>query len=163
MEEALLFQSQQFSNEGINLTSLREAESILQTLAIGDGDVEAFATLESDPDSEESVASRYRSSHDIPNDPEDDESDGSSTPEPMEEITLGYGDRQSPSKTKRTLTPPAEEAKDSTLTPPAEEAKDHTPTPPAEEAENHTPSPPKERKAGDTQSEQPDDTTKVPG
>ena len=67
-EEALQFRSQQFSDEGSSLTSLREAESILQTLAGGNGDVEAFATLESDSDSEESVASRYKTSHDSPND-----------------------------------------------------------------------------------------------
>ena len=68
-EEALQFRSQQFSDEGSSLTSLREAESILQKLVGGNGDAEAFATLESDSDSEESVASRYKSSHDTPNDP----------------------------------------------------------------------------------------------
>ena len=184
MEEALWFQSQQFSDEGSSLTSLREAESILQTLAGGNGDVEAFATLESDSDSEESVASRYKSSHDTPNDPEGDESDDSSTPEPTEEVTLGSGDRQLPSKKDRTptptaeetkdltptaeevkdhtLKPPAEEAKDHTLKPPAEEAKDRTPTPPVEEAKDRTPSPPKERKEGDTQSDQPDEDDTMP-
>ena len=163
-EEALQFQSQQFSDEGSNLTSLREAKSILQTLADGDGDVEAFATLEVDSDSEESVTSCYRSNHDTPNDPEDDESDGSSMPEPMEEVTLGSGDRQSPSKTERTPTPPAEETKDRTPTPPVEETKDRTPTPPVEEAKDRTPSPPKERKEGDTHPEQPveDDTMPYP-
>ena len=114
-------------------------------LAGGDGDAEAFTTLESDSDSEESVASRYKSSHDTPNDPEDDELDGSSTPEPTEEVTSGFRDRQSPSKIERTSTPPAEEAKDC------------TPTPPAEKAEDRTPSPPKVRKEGDTQPEQPDE------
>ena len=148
------FRSHQFSEKGNNLTSLREAESILQTLAGGIGDAEAFATLESDSDSEESVTLRYKSSHDTLNDPEDDESDGSSTWEPTEEVTLGFGDRQSPSKTDRTPTPLAEEAKDCTPTPPAEEGKDRTPTPPAEEAEDRTPSPPKELKEGDTQPEQ---------
>ena len=85
-----------------------------------------------------SVASRYKSSHDTPNDPEEDGSDGSSTLEPTEEITLEFGDRQSPRETDRIPTPPAEEA------------KDRIPTPPAEEARNHTPSPPKERREGDT-------------
>ena len=89
----------------------------MQTLAGGNWDAEAFATLESDSDSEESVASRYKSSHDTPNDPEDDESDDSSTPEPTEEVTSGSGDPQLPSKTDHTLTPPAEEAKDRTPTP----------------------------------------------
>ena len=76
------FRSQQFSDKGSSLTSLQEAESILQALAGGDGDVGAFTTLESDSDNEESIASRYKISHDTPNDPEEDGSDGSSTPEP---------------------------------------------------------------------------------
>ena len=63
-KEALQFGSQQFSDEGSSLTSLQVAESILQTLAGGDRDAEAFATLESDSDSDESVVSRYKSSHD---------------------------------------------------------------------------------------------------
>ena len=85
-------------------------------------------------------------------------------PEPTEEVTLGSGDGQSPSKTERTPTPPVEEAKERTPTPPAEEAKDRTPTPPAEKAEDRIPSPPKERKEGDTQPEQPymDDTMPYP-
>ena len=140
----LQFRSQQFFDEGSSLTSLREAESILQTLAGDDGDAEVFATFESDSDSEESIASHYKSSHDTRNDPEDDESDGSLTSELTEEVTLGSGDRKSPSKTKCTPTPPVEEAEDRTPTPPAEEAKDHTPTPLAEEAEDHTPTPPAE-------------------
>ena len=150
-EEALQFRSQQFSDEGSSLTSLQEAESILQALAGGDGDAGAFATLESDSDSEESVASRYKSSHDTPNDPEEDGSDGSSTPEPTEEITLEFGDRQSPRETDRIPTPPTEEAKDRKPTPPVEEA---------EEARNRTQ--PKERRERDTQSEQPDDTMPYP-
>ena len=62
-EEALQFRSQQFSDEGNNRTSLREAESILQTLAGGDGDVEPFTTLELDSDSEESVTLQKQSRH----------------------------------------------------------------------------------------------------
>ena len=76
-EEALQFRSQQFSDEGSSLTSLQEAESILQALAGGDGDAEAFATLESDSENGESIASRYKSSHDTPNDLEEDGSNGS--------------------------------------------------------------------------------------
>ena len=79
--------------------------------------------------------------HDTPNDLEDDGSDGSSTPKPTEEATLGSGDRQSPSKKNRTPTPPTEEPKDHTPTPPAEEQKDRTPTPTADkerrEQESH--------------------------
>ena len=84
-EEALQFRSQQFSDEGSSLSSLREAETILEMLSGRDGDTQAFATLESDSESEESVASRYKSSHDTPNDPEDDGSDGSSTPDQWEQ------------------------------------------------------------------------------
>ena len=137
-EEVLQFQSQQFSNEGSSLTSLRETESILQTLARGNGDAEAFATLESNSDSEESVESRYKSSHDTPNDPEDDESEGSSMPEPTEELPLVSRDRKSPNKTKCTPTPTAKEVKDRIPTPP-KEAEDRIPTPPAKEAKDRTP------------------------
>ena len=132
-EEALQFRNLQFSDEGSGITSLQEAESILQTVADVDRDAEAFATLESDSDSGESVESRYKSSHDTPNDQVEEESDDSLTPEPTEEITLEFGDRQSPREADRTSTPPAEESKDRTPTPPAEEPKDRTPTPPAEE------------------------------
>ena len=141
-EEALRFQSQQFSDKGSSLTSVREAESILQMLAEGNGDAEAFAALESDSDSEESVQSHYKSSHDTPNGPEDDESDGSRTPEPMEELPLVPGDRQSPNRTKCTPTPPPEKAEDRITTPPTEKAEYRTPTLPAEEAKDRTPSPP---------------------
>ena len=55
VEEALWLQNQQFSNESSRLSSLREAESILQTLVVGDGDSEAFSVLESESDSEQSV------------------------------------------------------------------------------------------------------------
>ena len=78
-KEALQFQVLQFPDEGSSITSLQEAEMILQTLADGDGDSEAFATLESESEIDESVASRYKSSHDTPNDPEEEESDGAST------------------------------------------------------------------------------------
>ena len=65
-EEALWFQNQQFSDESSSLTSVREAESILQTVAEADGDSEGFSTLESELDSEHSVQSNYRSSHNTP-------------------------------------------------------------------------------------------------
>ena len=81
-EQVLRFQSKQLSDEGISLTSLREPGSILQTIAEGNRDAEAFATLESDSDSEQSVQSNYKSSHDAPDGPEEDESNGTSTLEP---------------------------------------------------------------------------------
>ena len=133
-EESLWFKSQQFSDEGTSLTSVREAESILQTLAGGNRDTEAIATLESDSNSEERVQSHFKSSHDTQNDPEDDASDGSST----EELPLVSGDQQSPNKTKRTPTPTVEEVKDRIPTPP-KEAEDRIPTPPAKEAKDRTP------------------------
>ena len=144
-EEALWFYSQQFSDEGNSLTSLWEAESILETVAKGNRDAEAFAALESDLDSEERVQSHYKSSHDTPNSPEDDESDGSSTPEPTEELPLVPGDRQSSNRTKRTPTPSAEKAEDRPLTPPTEKAEDHLTTPPAEKGEDRRPTPPTEK------------------
>ena len=97
----------------------------MQKLAGGNVDVKTFATLELDSDSEESVASHDKSSHDTPNDLEEDESDGSSTPEATEEVTLGFGDRQTPNKTEHTPTPPTEEAKDRTPSPPKEQKEEY--------------------------------------
>ena len=76
MEEALRFQNRQFSDEGSILTSPREAESILQMLAEGNGNSEAFSALESESDNERSVQSNYKSSHHTPDGLEDDESEG---------------------------------------------------------------------------------------
>ena len=114
----------------------------MHTLAVGNGDAEEFATLESDSNSEESVESRYKSSHDTPNHPEHDESDGLAMRKPTEELPLVSRDRQSPNKTKRTPTPPVEKAEDRTPTPPAEKAEDCKPTPTAEKIKDRTPSPP---------------------
>mgnify|MGYP000665680474 CR=1 FL=1 len=50
-EEALRLQNQKYSDKGSSLSSLREAESILQTLAEGDGEMEAFSALVSESDS----------------------------------------------------------------------------------------------------------------
>ena len=69
----------------------------------------------SELDSEQSVKLNYKSSHDTPDDPEDDDSEGSSTPEPTEELPLVPEERQSPNKTKRTPTPPAEKVKERML------------------------------------------------
>ena len=101
--------------------SLQEAESILQMLADSTeavADAEAFTTLESNSDSEESVQLNYKSSHDALDDPEEEESDRTSTPEPTKELSLVPGDRQSPIKTECAITPPADEAEDHTPTPP---------------------------------------------
>ena len=117
-KHALRFQSQPFSDQGSSLTSLWEAESIMQTLADGDRDAEAFAALESDSDGEESVQSNYKCSHDAPDGQEEEESDDTSTLEPTEELPFVPGDRQSPIKTECAITPPADEAEDHTPTPP---------------------------------------------
>ena len=74
-EEALRLQNQQYFNEGSSLSSLREVESILQTLTTGGGDSEAFSALESESDSEQSVQSNYRSNHDTLDDPREGDSE----------------------------------------------------------------------------------------
>ena len=84
-KEALWLQNQQYSNEGNNLTTFRDAQSILQTLAEGDGDSEAFSALESESNSELSVQSKYRRNNDTtdtPDDLEEDDSEHTPTLEP---------------------------------------------------------------------------------
>ena len=134
-EEAFRFQNQQFSNKDNSLTSLREVELIQQMLAKGDGDVEAFTALESDSDSEQSVQSNYKISHDASDGLEDDESDDSSTSKPTKELPLMPRDWQSPNKTECAPTPPAEKVRECAPTPPAEKIKDRTPSPPPTEQE----------------------------
>ena len=116
-EEALRFQKQQLSDEGSSLTSLQEAEARLRTLAGGNGDSEAFSALESESDSEQSVQSNYKSSHDTPDDPEDEESNSSSTP-PTEKAE------------NRAPTPPAERvenrAQELDHTSPVQPSEDYT-------------------------------------
>ena len=141
-EEALQFQVLQGSDEGSSITSLQDAETILQTLAGGDGDAAAFATLEADSDSGESVESRYKSSHDT--NPTEEESDDPGTSEPEEDITLEFGDRQSPRREAQLPTPPAEESQERLPTPPAEEPQERIPT--SEEPKVSTPTLIKERR-----------------
>ena len=74
--------------------------------------------------------------------PEDNESDGSLTPKPTEELPLVPGDRKSPNKTKRAPTTPAEKVEDRTPTSPAEKTEDCTPSPTVEKIKDRTPSPP---------------------
>ena len=61
---------------------MKEAESILQALAAGEGNLEPFSAFESDSDGKYSAHSNYRRSHDTPDGPEDEESDNIPTPEP---------------------------------------------------------------------------------
>ena len=95
-EESLLLQQNHHSDEGSSLSSLQEAESILQMLATGDGDSELFSAIESDSDDEQNAQWNYHSSQDTPNGPEDEELDNIPTPEP--EITKP----ESPDKTTGT-------------------------------------------------------------
>ena len=95
----------------------------------------------------------------------EEESDDSLTPEPTEEITLEFGDRQSPREADRPPTSPAEEPKDRTPTPPAEEPKDRIPTPPVEEPKDPIPTPPAEESKDRTPTpptEEPKDRTPTP-
>ena len=160
-EEALQFRVLQIPDEGSSITSLQEAETILQTLAAGDGDSEAFATLEAESESDGSVASRYKSSHDTPNDREDEGSEDSVTPAPEEEITLEFGDRQPPRKADRIPTTTAREPKERIPTTPAEEPTDRTPATPAEEPKVLTPTPTADRERRKQES-QLDDTMPYP-
>ena len=73
-------QNQRHLDEGSKLSSLREAESILQTLVIGGGDSEAFSALKSESDNEHIVHSNYRSSHDTLDKLEEDGSEHTLTP-----------------------------------------------------------------------------------
>ena len=152
-EEALRLRNQQYSDEGCNLSSLREPESILQTLATGDRDSEAFSTLESELNNEHSVHSNYQSSHDTPDDPEADDSEHTPTPEPETPLPIIL-DQQSKEKNDHVPTPPVDQQSmkknNRILTPPVDqqskEKNDRIPTPPsdrrAEKKEDQVPTPP---------------------
>ena len=73
----------------------------------------------------------------------------------MEEIPLLPKQRQSPSKTKRTPSPPAEKVQDHTPSPPMEKVKDHKPSPPAGIVKDRTLSPPPAEKEKHTPPVQP--------
>ena len=81
-EESLRLQQDSHSNEGSNLSSLPEAESLLQALAAGEGDSELFSAFESDSNGEYSAHSNYRINHDTPDGPANEESDTLPTLEP---------------------------------------------------------------------------------
>ena len=69
--ESLRVQQNFHPDEGSSLSILKEAESIMQALAVGEADSEPFSAFESDLDDEYSAHSNYRSNHDTPNRPED--------------------------------------------------------------------------------------------
>ena len=153
---------QQYSDEDSSLSSLCDAESILQTLALGDGDSEAFFALESESDSEHNVQLNYRSCHDTPDDPREDDSEH--TPAQVSETTLPIlpADKVNPDQqSERTVdcieTPQmdkqSKEKSDCVPTPPtnkkSNEKNDHVPIPPTEkqwkEKNNHVLTPPPNR------------------
>ena len=134
-EESLRLQQDFHPDEGSSLSSLREAESLLQALAARECDSEPFSAFESDSDGEYSAYTNYRNSHDTPDGPTDGESDTLSTPEP--ELTE-LEDTDWP-RTEQPLTPEAEEERPPTEEerPPIEEERllteeeERPPTPPA--------------------------------
>ena len=152
-------QNQQYPEEGSILSSLCEAESILQTVATCDGESEAFSTLESKLTCEHIVQLNYRRSHDTRDDPQKDNSEHTPTPEsettlpipPTHEINPDQQlermdervptpppDKQSKEKNYRVLTPPPDQQ--------TKEKKNRIPTPPqdrqAEKKEDRVPMPP---------------------
>ena len=121
-EESLRLQQTRDQDDGSSLSSLRETERILDALASGGNEAEAYSAYESDSEGEYSVHTNYRSSNDTPGSlPEDDGSDTVSTPEPER------FDQDDPEPQPETVHPP---------TPEGEEAKPPTPTEePAKEPE----------------------------
>ena len=81
-EEALRLQQNAYPDEGSSLSSLREAESLLQALAAREGESKPFSAFESDSDKGYSAHTNYRSSNDTPDGPEDEVSDTLTTLEP---------------------------------------------------------------------------------
>ena len=72
VEEIVWLQIQQHLDEASSLSNLRDAKSILQTLAIGVGDSEAYWTFDSKSDNENIIHSNYRSNHDTLDELEED-------------------------------------------------------------------------------------------
>ena len=125
VEESLRSQQNSYPDEGSSLSSLREAESLLQALAAGEGESEAFSAFESDSDGEHSAHTNYCSSNDIPDGPEDEESNTLQTPEP--ELT-----RLEPTETE--VEHPSE-PEDEEERPPAPEVEEQRPLTPTDEEE----------------------------
>ena len=74
-KELLGLQQNYYLDKGSNLSSLREAESLLQALAAGEGEFESFSAFESDSYGEHDAHTNYRSCNEIPDGSEDEESD----------------------------------------------------------------------------------------
>ena len=131
-EESLRLQQNDYPDEGSSLSSLREAESLLQALAAGEGESEAFSAFESDSDGEHGAHTNYRSCNEIPDGPEDEESDTLQTPEP--ELT-----RLEPPETEVEHPPEPEVEEERPPTPEVEEQRPLTP-----EVEEERPPTPKD-------------------
>ena len=151
-EESLRLQQNDYPDEGSSLSSLREAESLLQALAAGEGESEAFSAFESDSDGEHGAHTNYRSCNEIPDGPEDEESDTLQTPEPeLTRLEPPKPEVEHPPEPEveeeRPPTPEVEEQRP--LTPEVEEERPPTPKdeeqrPPTPEVEEERPPTPKD-------------------
>ena len=107
-------QNQQHSDEGSGLSSFCDKELILQTLAIGTRDSEAFSAFESESDNEHNILSKYQSSHTTLDEPKDNKHNVPSnyqsshdTPDDLEED--GSEHEPTPESETTLPTPPAHE------------------------------------------------------
>ena len=144
-EESLRLQQNDYPDEGSSLSSLREAESLLQALAAGEGESEAFSAFESDSNEEHGADTNYRNCNEIPDGPEDEESDTLQTPEP--ELT-----RLEPPETEVEHPPEPEVEEERPPTPEVEEQR--PPTPEVEEERPPTPKDEEQRPPTPTDAEQ---------
>ena len=129
-----------------NLSSLRDAESILQTLATCVGDSEAYSAFESESDAEHNIHSNYRSSHDTPDELEEDGSEHTFKPEsetmlPTQPAHEGEPDEHSERTNNRVPTQPSDRQ--------SEEKNNCVPAPPpdrqSEKTDDRVPRPPPEQ------------------
>ena len=144
-EELLRLQQNNYSDEGSSLSSLREAESLLQALAAGEGESEAFLAFESNTDEEHDAHPNYRNCNEMPNGSEDEESDTLQTLE--SELT-----RLEPTEPIVEHPPEPEDEEERPPTPEVEEQRPPTPT--DEEQRPPTPADEEQRPPTPTDEEQ---------
>ena len=89
-KETIQIQNERHSDEGSNLTSLIDVESVLQTLGIRADDSENFSEFESGSDNERSIWSNYRLNHDTLEEREEDSSEQTPTPKLDTTILSAY-------------------------------------------------------------------------
>ena len=136
-EETLRLQETAYPDEGSSLSTLRDTESLLQALAAGGGEPEAFSAFDWDSDGGYSGRTNYRSSNDTPDGPEGEESDTS----PTLELELTRLEPQEPvAKEERPPTPEVEEER-----PPSPKEEEKPPTPKEQEERPPTPKEEQER------------------